>query len=150
MSGVEAAGFVLAVIPLVISFLEHYADGVRTIDRWRKYDRELKSLSRRLRSQEQLFRNSCELLLQRIVDSDELLQALISNPLGEQWEKENLNLILQEKLPSSCAGCMEVVEDIKDTLNEFKERLGLDEHNKVRYQPHATLSMINIGPGPTE
>jgi hypothetical protein len=131
MSGVEAAGFVLAAIPLVISFLEHYADGVRTIDRWRKYDRELKSLSRRLRSQEQLFRNSCDLLLQRIVSSNELMEELISNPLGEQWEKGNLNSMLQLKLPSSCAGCMEVVEDIKDALNEFKERLGLDEDSKV-------------------
>ncbi|TLD29939.1 uncharacterized protein E2P81_ATG06592 [Venturia nashicola] len=57
MSGVEAAGLILAAIPLVISLGENYAEGFRTIKRWRKYDRELKSLCRRMRSEEELFRN---------------------------------------------------------------------------------------------
>lgn len=39
MSGVEAAGFMLAAIPLVISALEHYTEGVETIQKWWRYQK---------------------------------------------------------------------------------------------------------------
>jgi hypothetical protein len=134
MSGVEAAGFVLAAIPLVISFMEHYADGVRTINRWRKYDRELKSLCRRLRSEEELFRNTCELLLRDIVDSEQQLETLVLNPAGLEWSDPALESRLQSKLSRSYVVYMEVVEDMKDAVNGIKDRIGIKDDVKVRNQ----------------
>lgn len=131
MSGVEAAGFILAAIPLVISFVEHYADGVRTINRWRKYDRELKSLCRRLRSEEELFRNTCELLLRDIVTSEQELETLVVNPAGPAWSDSHLESRLQSKLSRSYVVYMEVVEDMKEAVNAIKDRMGIKDDVKV-------------------
>ncbi|MCJ1471574.1 hypothetical protein MMC13_000214 [Lambiella insularis] len=59
----EAAGFVLAVIPLVISGLEHYAAGVSTIAKWWSYKRELNSMCRVLDAEYARFLGTCEKLL---------------------------------------------------------------------------------------
>jgi hypothetical protein len=131
MSGVEAAGFILAAIPLVISFVEHYADGVRTINRWRKYDRELKSLCRRLRSEEELLRNTCELLLRDIVASEQELETLVLNPAGPEWSDPDLESRLQSKLLGSYVVYMETVEDMKDAVNAIKDRMGIKDDVKV-------------------
>lgn len=132
MSGVEAAGFILAAIPLVISFVEHYAEGVRTINRWRKYDRELKSLCRRLRSEEELFRNTCELLLRDIVSSEQELETLVSNPAGLEWSDPDLERSLQKKLPArSYAVYREVVEDMRDIVDAIKDRMGIEDDGTV-------------------
>lgn len=133
MSGVEAAGFILAAIPLVISFVEHYAEGVRTINRWRKYARELKSLCRRLRSEEELFRNMCELLLRDIVSSEQELETLVSSPAGLGWSDPDLERRLQEKLSArSYAVYREVVEEMLDIVNAIKDRMGIENDGKVR------------------
>src|ERR1700712_1712354 len=132
MSGVEVAGFVLAAIPLVISFLEHYAEGLRAIDRWRKYDRELKSICRRLRSEEELFRNTCELLLHDIVTSDQEMELLISDPYGKEWSNKDLDQSLRAKLsPRTYGVYMEGVEDMRDAMTMFKDRLGMKDDGKV-------------------
>lgn len=132
MSGVEAAGFILAAIPLVISFVEHYAESVRTINRWRKYDRELKSLCRRLRSEEELFRNTCELLLRDIVSSEQELETLVWNPAGLEWSDPDLERRLQKKLPArSYAVYREVVEDMRDIVDAIKDRMGIEDDGKV-------------------
>lgn len=47
----EVAGFILVALPLVISGLNHYADGVTTITKWWGYKRELKSLFRTLHAE---------------------------------------------------------------------------------------------------
>jgi hypothetical protein len=147
MSGVEVAGFVLAAIPLVISFVEHYADGLRTVNRWRKYDRELKSVCRRLRSEEELFRNTCELLLHDIVSSEQEMECLISDPLGKEWANKDLEQNLRSKLsPGSYAVYMEVVEDMKDAMTAFKDRLGMKEDGKVSGRPKNNKFQLELEP----
>src|SRR4051794_4057127 len=67
MSGFEVAGVVLGSLPLVISALEHYRDGLRSIQRWRKYERELQSLVRNLETERAKLQNVCEKLLVGLV-----------------------------------------------------------------------------------
>lgn len=63
MSGLEVAGVVLGSIPLVTSALEHFYDGVTTIQRWRKDKRERESLVRNLKTEQTKLQNVCEKLL---------------------------------------------------------------------------------------
>jgi hypothetical protein len=63
MTGVEAAGFVLGVLPLMISAAEHYEDVFRPFKRYRKFAPELELYQQQLGTQKTIFRNECHLLL---------------------------------------------------------------------------------------
>lgn len=67
MSGIELAGLVLGAIPVVVAGLESYIKGVATIKRYSKYKNELKSLRTSLTTEYDIFRNSCEELLEGLV-----------------------------------------------------------------------------------
>jgi len=86
MSGVEAAGFVLAVFPLLISALEDYRQGWEMIEDWWKIKREHKKCQQNLKLQKLVFEENLEQLLPTLAQDDEQLKSLIANPGGEQWK----------------------------------------------------------------
>ncbi|KAE9975336.1 hypothetical protein EG328_003236 [Venturia inaequalis] len=97
MSGVPATGFIPVAMPLITSLIKNYTEGIRTINRWRKYDRELKSLCRRLRSEKELFRNTYELLHRDIVSSEQELETLVSNDTELEWSNPDLESQASDK-----------------------------------------------------
>lgn len=72
-TGVETAGLVLAVFPLVVKGMQYYAEGLQTIQFWRRYRRELQNHARRIKTQWVRYLNTIELLFGGIVGSDEEL-----------------------------------------------------------------------------
>ncbi|KAI1152919.1 hypothetical protein F4825DRAFT_449998 [Nemania diffusa] len=52
MSGIEAVGLVLGVIPLIISALEHHQDGKDAVSTWRRHVRVVQSLVRNLKTEQ--------------------------------------------------------------------------------------------------
>ena len=73
VTGVETAGLVLAVFPLVVKGMQYYAEGLQTIQYWRRYRRELQNHARRIKTQWVRYLNTIELLFEGIVGSDEEL-----------------------------------------------------------------------------
>ena len=130
MSGLEIAGVVLGSIPLLISGLEHYAEGASTIKRMFRAPGEFRSLSRRLRVEHDIFRNSMELLLTNCVDDVEL-QDLLEHVGGNSWSEPAVDVALRKKLNRSYNVYMETVEDMNQTLVAFRERLKLGDDGKV-------------------
>jgi hypothetical protein len=131
MSGAEVAGFILSAIPLLISGLEHYAEGVSTIRRYLKYKNELRSLLRNLNTEYDIFRNTCEELLEGIVPAQRMA-LLLDNPGGNLWKDQAIEKKLKNRLQSSYSGYLQTVNDMEDTVNEFKRRLKLGPDGKVR------------------
>lgn len=84
MSWLEAVSVVLGGIPLIISALEHYGDGVSAVQRWRKYKRELKSIARSLKTERVRIHNICENLLVSLVLPSQT-QSMTHKPLGILW-----------------------------------------------------------------
>lgn len=130
MSGVEAAGFVLAAIPLVISALEHYAEGVETIQKWWRYQKELSSLRRVLGAEYDRFLNTCEELLAGIVP-DAALAALLDDPGGTGWKDPDIERKLKARLRKSFNSYLETVTDLNEVVNILKEKLELGDDGKV-------------------
>lgn len=85
MSGVEAAGFVFAAFPLLISALEDYRAGWEVIEDWWKIKREYKKCQQNLKLQRLVFEENLEQLLSTFVQDDEELKSLISDPGGDGW-----------------------------------------------------------------
>lgn len=123
MSGFEIAGVVLGSIPLIISALEHYGNGLSTIQRWRRYQRELQSLVRNLQTEQVKLQNVIEKLLVGIASSSEI-EALIDDPFGDLWRQETLETKIRFRLWSSSAVFTETVYDILKAIKEMKERIG--------------------------
>jgi hypothetical protein len=140
MSGVEVAGLVLGAIPLLVSGLESYIKGVATIKRYFKYKNELKSLLRTLTTEYDIFRNSCEMLLEGLVHAHKMT-LLLKDPGGNLWKDPFIERKLKNRLQSSYVGYLQTVDDMELAVEEFKARLKLGPDGKVRHNDiHPQLS----------
>ncbi len=122
MSGFEIAGIVLGSIPLLISALEHYDQGLSTIQRWRKYHRELQSLIRNLETEQVKLQNVCEKLLVGLVPASEI-EAMIDSPLGDLWHREAVENKIRARLWKSWAVFAETVRSIAGAIVEMKDEI---------------------------
>jgi hypothetical protein len=142
MSGFDVVGVVLGSLPLIISALEHYMDGVRTIQKWRQYIRELRSLIRNLDTERAKFQNICETLLLGIVPSSQI-ERMIDDPFGPLWLESEVSKKLRVRLWRSFKTFEETVMDMKEAIEEMGRRLDLGPDGKVRlsrlysYIPHS-------------
>lgn len=130
MSGVEAAGLVLAVIPLIISGLEHYAQGAERIKLAWNYAREFKSLARDLETHNTCFRNSIKILLVDCVNIDDQ-DRLLDNLGGESWSDPHIADVLRLRLCDSYDPYVNTVNNIAEAVTSLQNRLKLDS-NQVR------------------
>lgn len=128
MSGIEVAGLVLGSIPLIISALEDYADGVETIKKMIRYKKELRELVHDLQAEYCIFQDTCEWLLNGLTTTVEL-ETLLENPEG--WKRQELARSLEERLNSKYQVYMDRVTDMNETIQEFKAKLDLGKDGKV-------------------
>ena len=133
-SGIEIAGLVLGSIPLLVSALEHYAEGVETIERWWRYQRELAAIKRMLKAEQVVFQGTCERLLTGLVTASEL-DDLLDNAGGEGWKDKELDRGLQRRLGRAYASYTECVENMASVIKELKEKLELSPEGKVCSTP---------------
>ena len=130
MSGVEIAGFVLASVPLMISALEHYVDGVDTITRWWKYKAELTSFANILCAESTRFLLTCERLLRDLVP-EESLGLLMADPSCSLWKDPQLEEKLRMRLQFSYTVFLKVLGDMDGALKDLQMKLKLDPQWKV-------------------
>lgn len=78
-SGFEATGIVLAALPLLISAVESYRDGLSKISGWRRTDAELKKIQIEFQYQEHLLRNTVSTLLHEAGLSDTAYLSISEN-----------------------------------------------------------------------
>ncbi|RGP69546.1 hypothetical protein FSPOR_4650 [Fusarium sporotrichioides] len=123
MSGFEVAGIVLGGIPLVISALEHYKNGVSLIQRYRRYERELQRLIRNLETEQVKLQNVCEKLLDGIV-APSLIDAMVENPGGDLWAKQETQKAIRIRLWKSWDVFERVLRDIQIATDEMYDKLG--------------------------
>lgn len=137
MSGLEVIGLVLGAIPLLISGLEHYAEGVQAIRRMIGYKWELKSLINSLRTEDSIFKNTCETLLDGLAPPLKI-ESLLKTPGGDEWSAPDLSRKLEKRLGDSYAIFFEDVAAVHESIKTFQERLGLGRNGKVILFPILT------------
>lgn len=131
VTGIETAGLALSVFPLVVSGLQAYAEGARTIRELWRPEMTLKSLIRELGMEKCKFENTCTSLLEGMVtDSD--LTLLMESPGGSLWSELNLQEKLECRFSPGTVKCyMDAMKDLASTLQILQENLGLDEDDTV-------------------
>ena len=120
MSGVEAASFVLAVLPLLISAAEHYDDCIRPVLRYRKIAAEVKLFQRQLKIQKTIFKNQCQNLLESVVEHDAARRMLGVGAEDPSWKDAILEKLLSERLGASREACITSVELIQERLQSIE------------------------------
>jgi hypothetical protein len=140
MSGLEIAGVVLGSVPLLISALEHYADGIRTIKSIVAYKALVENLALDFRVVNSGYRRGCERLLVRLRIEPDDIDELLSDPKGAKWSDPELDRELQRLLKEDYVVYKRLVSRVFQRLDRFSDKLGLKDDFKVKLsQPHYTF-----------
>ena len=140
MSGLEVTGVVLGALPLIISALEHYAEGVATAKRYWRYKNEIKGLLLRIVTERGIFMNTLELLLTGIVRVEHM-EEFLASPGGKAWSEAAIQQQLENRLRNVYKAYFDNVKEMEESLRVMMMKLGLDADGKV------LLSMYSdIGP----
>lgn len=128
VTGIETAGLVLAVLPLVVKQLDDYAKGLNTIRSFgaRRHRRDMNLYAAELGTQAALLTDSIMLLVEDIVDDTEVL---LTNP-HSSWvpilEKDKTQQRLQKRLGRNYDLYMKTMGALSETLLNLQLKLGLD------------------------
>jgi hypothetical protein len=127
VTGVETVGITLAILPLVVNQLDAYVQGLETIKTFRtkRYRRELESYLTRLGTQQAIFLNTLEQLLEDVVDDDEV-RDLIGNPTGTLWQDAVFQAMLRKRLGRDHDIYIKTMTMLSGLLQNLSSKLGLD------------------------
>ncbi|KAM5517801.1 hypothetical protein FOXYSP1_08586 [Fusarium oxysporum f. sp. phaseoli] len=130
MSGFEVAGIVLGSIPIVVSALQCYMNGLGTLQNFRSYKRILKSLILTLKTEHVNLQNICEKLLTGIAPQTRI-EEMIRDPFGDLWREEEIFNKLRLRLWSSLQVFDDRVQDMREAIEEMMEKLNVGTDGKV-------------------
>lgn len=127
MSGFEIAGVVLGVLPLIISALEDYGEGIKAIKSMIRYKELVRNLVLDFQIETSSFKRGCEKLLARLQIAPEEVEELLKFPQGKQWNEPTLDAKIQKLLGrEDCAQYKQLVLRLFLRLDAFSKKLGLD------------------------
>ena len=131
VTGVETAGLVLAAFPILVDGLSHWVKGVETIRRWQMIRRELDSYALRLQTQSVTYLDTLEQLLVGIVQSNEEMTAMLTEPGGASWQNQEYDRVLQLRLDRSYAPFLATLTHMKLALNDIMKKFGIEKSGNV-------------------
>lgn len=141
MSGIEAAGLVLAVFPIVVSGLQHFTEGVETMKAWKRYQRELAKYARTLETQRVVYLNTIDRLFEGIIESNEELEAFMKDPGASFSNKPQYEERLRTRLGRSYDNYNKIMADMLEALKLARKELGIDEDGQVRPSTVSSLTL---------
>ncbi|RYC86479.1 hypothetical protein BFJ63_vAg10619 [Fusarium oxysporum f. sp. narcissi] len=130
MSGFEVAGIVLGSIPIVVSALQCYMNGLGTLQNFRSCKRILKSLILTLKTEHANLQNIYEKLLTGIAPQTRI-EEMIRDPFGHLWREEEIFNKLRLRLWSSLQVFDDRVQDMREAIEEMMEKLNIGTDGKV-------------------
>ena len=138
MSGIEAAGLILAVFPIVVNSLQHFTEGLETIKSWKRLRRELNKYSRTLETQRIIYLNTIERLFEGIIQSNDELDAFMKDPGGAFSHNTEYEERLSTRLGRSYGIYAEIRANMLRAFEAARKELGIGEDGKVHF-PSALL-----------
>lgn len=117
MAGVEV---VLAILPLVVSALEHYKEAATVYQRYKEYGNTLRELQESLRIRRTIFNNDVMLLLTSVVSKGEAIQMVLDHQHHNNWVDADIEDALERSLHSSFEPCITLISNIGQKLGEIE------------------------------
>lgn len=126
MSGIEIAGIVLAVFPLVIRVLEHYQGAYDSARDFAHFRREFAQLVNEVNREQIIFRLHIEAMLRSVSTEPEfLIQEMMNNTQDWRWKSPKLAQRLQQTLSGDgeYENYRASMREIHDNLSSISKRL---------------------------
>ncbi|CAJ2510792.1 Uu.00g064170.m01.CDS01 [Anthostomella pinea] len=130
MSGFEVVGVVLGALPLIVTALEHYSEGINTIMKLRRYKSEVDGIGRQLRQQQAIFINCCERLLDGVVTAEQA-ETLIRRPGEGSWSSKETKRLIKVRLGSDLEDFLSTIEDTRKKLITIQRKLDLGPNGEL-------------------
>ncbi|KAI4219034.1 MAG: hypothetical protein L6R36_008607, partial [Xanthoria steineri] len=129
MAGVELIGIVLASLPLAISAIEHYRDGLDPFKDYVRYDCTLKSFRTQLRLQQRFFQDTLKLLLLRYLSPHEVSD--LFPDAGQHmdvgvWATPEIDMKLHQRLGSRYDDFMDAVREMESVMTKLMKGLEIE------------------------
>lgn len=132
MSGIEVAGLVLGAIPIVISGIEYYIEGIETIKSFRQFESGLKNILRALDNEHALLINACGLLLNgSSLHPDRIAPLLSDGPANGSWKDPEVEDIVRAQLGEAFDNFTKTLSKIHDTVEDLRAKLAINPNQNV-------------------
>ena len=132
MSGIEVAGIVLAVLPLIITAVQNYSD---CVEEYSHYKATLHGFRVRLSLEQTIFQDTIERLI--LPELSEAERALYFSAVGRAvatagfWSSTELDHKFHSRLGARYEIFMETVTEMRQALEQLMEKLDIDSQGKV-------------------
>lgn len=123
MSGLEVAGLVVGIVPIVVEILKSYSVARDRLRTFAHYTQVVYDVQLRYRVAATNFGNDCQLLLKTVVDDARELSQMIDDPKHGGWQDSLLEERLHKFLGRDYQLFEQVVVRIRDVLRETRARL---------------------------
>ncbi|KAF9895258.1 hypothetical protein FE257_000160 [Aspergillus nanangensis] len=145
MAGIEIAGVVLAVLPLIINQVDNYAQGLETLRLFRKqrYRREVNDYLIRLTTQQTLLTHTIKDLLGDAVQYENDLTRLMMDPEGPLWQSEALEKEVKDRLKDDYDIFIANMFNLLELLRSLRQKLGLSSSDPQR-KPASLAATNNL------
>jgi hypothetical protein len=131
MSGVELAGLVLGVLPLLIQGIESYNEGLDPIKSFMRWEKELPHFIRKLRNQHVHYSQTIGILLAPITEEIELAEMMTDPGLSRMWRDQEIAARLRDRLQDSYDAYQSTMLDIERITKKIASKLDLDRADEV-------------------
>lgn len=140
---------ILAVLPLVMHTVDSYVQGVQTLKRFRtrRYREELEDYKLRIDTQRTEFLNTLELLFDGIVDHEDEVRDLITDPKGQLWAESTIEAKLRKRLAHSYEVYIQTMWKLYGLLQQINETLGAGAESVEKVFPisfHEVSSIVRV------
>jgi hypothetical protein len=123
MSGLEIAGLVIGVVPIIVEILKSYSATRERLKTFARHGQVVYDIQLRFRVAATNFRNDCQLLLKAVVEDARELSEMVEDPQHSGWRDASLELRFSAFLERDHQVCEEIVVRIRDVLRQTQSRL---------------------------
>lgn len=144
MSGVEVAGLLIGLLPLVITALEHYQDVHKARGLVARFESEYKRTLRDVKHEQLVLHLTLKDLLAPLCGDDQFeegdLEKWLSDPENSEWSAEEVKSIMKERLGSDVVygHFLEITDALHQTASKLLITL-VDKKPKLQAKLEAGL-----------
>lgn len=122
MSGIEVAGLVFGVLPVIAEVIKSYSSIISSLHTFRHYSGELKSVALKFKVQRAIFFNEVRHIL-GLVQDDKEIERMLEDQTHPRWANKELDDRLSAILRNSLDLCHSIIKDTSDSIEGMKEEM---------------------------
>jgi len=125
MSGIEIAGLVFGVVPIVVEILKSYGTAKRRLATFSRHAEVAYDIQLKFEVAAANFSNECRLLLQSTIAHPSDVSEMMDDPTHESWQEqgEEIEQRLRNLMQQDYQLCQDIVTRLRDILRETRNSL---------------------------